>query len=77
MPASLRLPCLTRHRVVFGKTLVSEGEKGACDQAPEASADLPDFPPHPLSLQQASHWITGGWEGLALAPRSHGGTSTS
>jgi hypothetical protein len=48
--------------------------------APEASADLSDVPPTPtVPLGHLPYFYKngGGWEGVALAPRSHGGTSTS
>ena len=45
-------------------------EKGACDRAPEASADLSDFQTSPLPPLLEG-------EGKSLAPHSHGGTSTS
>jgi hypothetical protein len=74
-------PWPTRHRVVFGGSnrvfLNSVApcacfgrEKGACDLAPEASADLSDFRTSPLTPLQKG-------EEKSLAPRSHGGTSTS
>ena len=45
-------------------------EKGACDLAPEASADQSDFQTSPLAPLLEG-------EGKSLALRSHGGTSTS
>jgi hypothetical protein len=64
IPVPLSRSCLTRHRMSFdSQDFILEGRNEACGQAPEASADLPDFLDENLPHQ--------------LAPPSQEGTSTS
>jgi len=80
MPASLRPPCGTRCRVLFGGWQQSFfepvasvrslwKEKGACDRAPEASADQSDVRTSPQFSVRSG--------GKPLARPSRDGTSTS
>lgn len=64
IPNPLSSSCLTRRRESFDPLdFILEGRNEACGQAPEASADLPDFLDEIVAHQ--------------LAPPSQEGTSTS